>query len=110
MRASRLLQKRPNAMDIGKVGDGKGGKEAKPTKVKERGDRDHEGGKGDHKEKKGCKKERPAKHQKRCQDGVAQVADDMATTLSTASLATAGPSASQVAAKARCVRCVTTAC
>ena len=43
-------RKDPNAMDIGKVGDGKGGK-GKADKGKGKGDRDHKGGKGDHKEK-----------------------------------------------------------
>ena len=122
-------RKDPNAMDIGKVGDGKGGKGGKADKGKGKGDRDHKGGKGDHKEKEKKGNQKGGQHstkdaKERCpicwktghavkdcwynakgkgkgnKGHVAQVADDTATTLSTASLA---------AAKARCARCVTTA-
>ncbi|CAE7721094.1 unnamed protein product [Symbiodinium sp. CCMP2592] len=93
----------PNAMDIGRIGD-RDGKEGKGKGDKgKKGDKDHKKGKGDHdhKGKKGDKKG----NQQGGRDGKERcpicwktghtVADDAATTLSTASLATAGPSASQ---------------
>ena len=97
------------------------GREAKPTKAKERGTAtDHKGGKGKKGSQKGSQQStKDAKERcpicwktgravKNCwynakgkgkgnKGHVTQVADDTATTLSTASLATAGPSASQVA-------------
>ena len=60
-------RKDPNVMDIGKVGENKGGKCGKADKGKGKGYRDHKGGKGDHKDK--YKKGNPKGGQQSTKDG-----------------------------------------